>query len=358
MRKLIFLVVLSCVFVFSSCTDDDSTANDNFDRKAMLSNIGNQVIVPQFNQLQEDINVLLNLTQAFNTDPSESNLQKVQDQYVVCYHQWQACNFYDFGPSFTNAIRIFTNSYPTDILTIQDNIDSQDYDLKAASNLNAIGFPALDYLLFGINEARIDLYVESDVARQYLLDVVSEVNDVISEVNDEWTTNYIITFENAEGTDVGSSLGQLVNELTKHVEKYLRDGKIGIPLGIRNLNEPLPSHIEARYKGDISLSMCKANLMAIKEMFNGGTGSGIDDYLNALGAQHIDASLAEAINNYIDNCIEKIDLIPVSLKEAVISNPAEVAEAYVALQQLTVILKNDMTSALGILITYQDNDGD
>ena len=40
------------------------------------------------------------------------------------------------------------------------------------------------------------------------------------------------------------------------------------------------------------------------------------------------------------------------------SNQSELDELYNLIQQQVVNLKTDMTSAFGVLITYQDNDGD
>jgi uncharacterized protein YjfI (DUF2170 family) len=39
-------------------------------------------------------------------------------------------------------------------------------------------------------------------------------------------------------------------------------------------------------------------------------------------------------------------------------NPAESKEIYLEYQKLIPLIKVDLTSALGIIITYQDNDGD
>lgn len=354
--KFSFLFILASLFV--ACADDDSGAVNNFDRKAMLSDIGNNVIIPAFEDLNREVVLLKSLVTEFAISPSELALTNTQAKFVEAYTQWQHCNFYDFGPSFTHIIRTSSNSFPTDILTIEENINSQDYDLKSATNLVASGFPALDYLLFGINENPVEFYAENENARNYLNDVTTELYNEINKVSTDWSNTYIETFTNADGTDVGSSLGQMINQLTHHVEAYLRDGKIGIPLGVRNLNEPLPMHTEAAYKGDISLQLCKENLIALKAIFEGNAGMGLNDYLDALNAQHIEESLGNAIITIIDKAIDKVNAIPVPLKEAVISSPVEVGETYAALQQLTVILKNDLTSSLGVLITYQDNDGD
>jgi len=39
-------------------------------------------------------------------------------------------------------------------------------------------------------------------------------------------------------------------------------------------------------------------------------------------------------------------------------NPQSLDNLYVKMQNLVVSIKTDMSSAFGVLITYQDNDGD
>ena len=47
-----------------------------------------------------------------------------------------------------------------------------------------------------------------------------------------------------------------------------------------------------------------------------------------------------------------------SLEENITTHASDLNELYTLLQGQVVYLKTDMTSAFGVLITYQDNDGD
>ena len=46
------------------------------------------------------------------------------------------------------------------------------------------------------------------------------------------------------------------------------------------------------------------------------------------------------------------------LSNEILTNKDDVTTCYSKLQELVPLMKVDMTSALGVLITYQDNDGD
>jgi predicted lipoprotein len=68
--------------------------------------------------------------------------------------------------------------------------------------------------------------------------------------------------------------------------------------------------------------------------------------------------LDEAIRNKFKDAKSALVDIPETLAESVSTQSAKVDKAYAELQQLVVLLKVDMTSLLGVQITYQDNDGD
>ena len=103
--------------------------------------------------------------------------------------------------------------------------------------------------------------------------------------------------------------------------------------------------------------------MAYRDLYNGvpvqgDANLGLDDYLISLGdtefGQQLDADIqaqlmaTEAALNRLEN----------PLSEFVVDQQQEAFEVYAELQALVVLWKVDMMSALGILVTYQDNDGD
>jgi predicted lipoprotein len=85
-----------------------------------------------------------------------------------------------------------------------------------------------------------------------------------------------------------------------------------------------------------------------------GSGVGFQEYLIQLER----ADLANDINSKFNSIISKIDSFQNSLEVEMGSNEAELDALYNLIHQQVVSLKTDMTSAFGVLITYQDNDGD
>ncbi|MDZ7658215.1 imelysin family protein [Fodinibius sp.] len=229
---------------------------------------------------------------------------------------------------------------------------------------DAAGLPALGYLLHGVgdtNEEILSMYTtdaDAENRMNYLLDNISFIKDQVDTATNEWQASggdYIGMFlseENA-GTDVGSSLGMLINSYSKHYERFLRDGKIGIPAGVRSAGTPRPLAVEAYY-GEYSVELASANLQQVEKIFTGADGRGLDDNLEALGA----GDLSDEIQTQFDEAQSALDGLSDPLSQQIEENNDPVLTTFEEMQQVFTTLKADMTSILGITITYQDNDGD
>ncbi|MCA1762983.1 MAG: peptidase M75 superfamily protein, partial [Flavobacteriales bacterium] len=128
--------------------------------------------------------------------------------------------------------------------------------------------------------------------------------------------------------------------------------------------EPLPEKVEGLYSGVYSREMLTRNVEAWQNLFNGTSregvnGPGLDDYLNYLGTEFEPGMpLQEEINNRFDLVLNQTETLSPNLAEAVVNQQNQALEVFDEMQRVVVLLKVDMTSALGIQITYADNDGD
>lgn len=362
MKKITLFLFI--VLSFYSCKEDP-TNNTDLDRTELLNNLGDNIIVPRYNKLKIESNSLNTAILDFTTNVNQNNLDELRTQFKQAYMAWQACSSFGFGPANTLTLKSILNTYPVDTLKISNNINSNTYNLAAAQNTDAIGFPALDYLLFGKNTNDIDLlnyFTNNTNALTYLEAVSTQINDAVNAVHTEWNSTYLTTFKNASGTDIGSSLGLLINDINLDFEKFIRDGKVGIPLGIRSLGAIQIEKSEAFYS-DYSLELCKESVIQLQNLFNGVSttginGPGLEDYLDVLGATNGSEKLSDKINNQFDDIIEALNQLNNSIPSEIQNNQAQVEDVYNKMQQIIVLLKVDLSSNLGVLISYQDNDGD
>lgn len=367
-KKINVLGTLLLAVLFMAGCDKDDKGSVNFDRKAMLENYANTVIIPTYENLKLGTDSLKTAVDEFNSNVNANTLNELQRVFLNTYRTWQTAEVFEVGPAKDVLLRGSFNTFPTDTDLISDNVRSGSYNLEAAQNFKAKGFPALDYLLFGLaaTDGEILTLYQSDFhtakRHQYLDDLTEELQTKTNSVLNTWKTGYVETWKNADGTDIGSSTADLVNEFSFTWE-LTKNPRIGIPLGKKTLNVPLPEKTEAFYSG-ISVELAVLNLQSLRKVFtaepvNGGTqGTNLKTYLDELGTEHNGQPLSDAILAQFDVAITKTQLIPNPLSDAVVNNETVVNEAYIEIQKAVVLIKTDMPSAMGVLITYQDSDGD
>lgn len=373
-RKISIYICLACfALLFSQCDkkkEEEPTPESSFDKSGMLANIGDNLIIPAYADFKISVDSLKLVSDAFVANPTTSSLDDFQATFFICSAKFQWISTYEFGPAEMEFIRSSLNVFPCDTAEINGKIASANYNFSTVADIDVKGFPAIDFLLYGynLNDAAILSLFTTDVnavnRRNYLTAVIAEIKSKTDIVNTGWSAaggNYISTFKNSTGSDVGSSIGLLVNQLNFDLE-MLKNARIGIPLGKRSLGVPLPEKSEAFYSG-LSLDLASQHISNIENIYLGRSrqnndGLGFDDYLTHINARYGSVSLNEAIKSKLNSAKVKLSAIPGPLSDAVINNASVVDAAYLELQQLVILLKVDMTSALGVSITYVDNDGD
>jgi predicted lipoprotein len=358
---------------FTACDrkkKEEPTPESTFDKSGMLANMGDNIIVPAYLDLKISVDSMDFYCDQFISNPTAGNLVSLQLKFFSAYTSYQRVSEFEFGPAENELIRPSFNTFPCDTAQINSKISAGDLTLGAASDLDAKGFPAMDFLLYGINRdnsivlAKFTTDANASNAKNYLAALVNELKYKTDVTCNAWSAsglNYISTFKNNTGSDVGSSIGMLVNQINYDLE-ILKNAKIGIPLGKKTLGTPLPEKVEAFYNTQ-SLALAAEHLKSLENIYLGKSkqgvdGSGLDDYVSHVEAQHPLGPLNTVIKNKFTSAKAKLALIPGTLSQAVLTNASIVDAAYLELQQLVVLLKVDMSSALGVMITYVDNDGD
>lgn len=367
MKKAILINVL-LIFTILSCGPKDKKqlepTTEPFDKAGLLENVTYNLILPSYQNLSNALDSLNSSYNAFKLNPTLSTFQTLKTNFNLAYQVYHPISPFEFGPAEQEVVRMNFNVFPTDTVQIKTNILNGNYNLNAISNIDAKGFPALDFLFYGHSKTEtqiIQSFINSPAQKNYVSDLISEMQSKVTRILNTWRNTYRSTFVNSLGTDVGSSIGFLVNQLNFELD-YLKNAKIGIPLGKKSLDVPLPQKCEAYY-GQQSVSYALATLNAIESVYlgrgvNGNNGLGFDDYLDHLKANHTNGTLNAAINAQFAIARSKLNAINGALANEITANPTLVNTAYVELVKLLVLLKTDMPSHLGVIITYQDGDGD
>ncbi|MFD2513139.1 imelysin family protein [Pontibacter locisalis] len=360
--------LLAGLALLTSCgSDGESGPKTEYDRQAMLTNYAENLIVPGYQSFKTEAAEMATAVSAFTANPSTAALATARKEYLDAYKEWQKVSMYEFGPADEQMLRTNLNIFPTTTSQIENNISSGTYDLQTTANMSAKGFPALDYLLYtNASDAEVvALYTSAPNAanrKKYLQDITNLIKQRAEATYSTWTTNnYSQTFKAAAGTAVGSAVGNLVNQLNFDIDVTKR-AKVGIPSGRFTAGSALPEKVEAFYS-KTSLELLKEAIRAEKAVFmgqsaSGANGPGLDDYLDHVGAMYNGGLLSEAIEAQFDAALAAANAVQGPLSVAVTAQPQAVTKLYDELQKLIVLTKTDMPSALGVAITYTDNDGD
>ncbi len=374
-------VVITLTWLVCACSSDSSDipSDDNgidqgtdlsFDRKAMLVNWTDNIIVPSYKALQSDIIELKTAFEAFVTVKNVDNLAIFRQAWADAYLSWQGVAMFEIGPAEANGYRLNMNTFPTDTTLIASFIDSGSYDLSLSSNRDAKGFPALDYLLNGLedtDDALVARWTEGaeaentmDLIDAILTDMVSLTDAVVS----GWEDGYRNTFVENDGSSATASVDRFVNDYIFYYERFLRAGKMGIPLGVFS-GTPQPGTLEVYYRPELGKSMFLAGMGAVQDFFNGkhygsnASGESLASYLDDLNTLKNGDDLSQLINDQFDLARGMVQELG-SFREEIELNspPRDMLLAYDEVQRIVPYFKVDMVSAMSISIDFVDADGD
>jgi predicted lipoprotein len=373
--KFFFPLFIVVITVYACGKSDDNiieTNQNETDRKALLSNLSNQIIVPAYADFKIKLDNMLVKADAFTADPNATTLVAFRNSWQEAYINWQNVELFDFGPAQTFALRAHFNIYPTSVANIETNIANGNVNLELPASYAAQGFPAIDYLINGIGNNDTEILAAYTTAADankkinYLKRITIQMNTVFTQVNNAWKGDFSDTFKSKTAIDAGSSTSTLINGYILNFERYIRSGKIGIPAGTMTPGNTFPNKVEAFYAKNLSLTLAKSaqtatyNLFLGKSYSNKTPGYSIKNYLDALNVRDASSGklLSELIVQQFDVIDSRLNNLQNNLFSEVNTNNSRMVDTYNEMQKLVRLLKVDMTSAMSVTITYTDNDGD
>lgn len=358
------LWTLAIVLLLAGCDSSDDDDTGNYDSTALLTTTADVLIVPAY----EDFT---GRTQQFNnavtTAPTAADVDNLRGLLISAWSSWQAVSPWGtevgVGPGFTAGLtKGQVNVFPTDTAQIEANIASGSFNLEAANALDAKGFPALDYLLNNATSGEVATQLADTSRLNYLKALTQDIATKASAAFTGWTGGYRDEFIANTGNAAGTSLALMLNSWIMDYEDARRF-KVGDPIGVRFLGALNPGLVEVRF-GKYSRLLALAAFRAHRKIFAGeDPGSpnnyGLHEVLLDLGTPGPNGGLlGDEILAQFDAAIAAVESIPDPLYNAVTNSTPVVQAAYDELQRLIPLLKADLTSTLGVQVSYQDMDGD
>ncbi len=353
-----------CLFLLA-CQDNKDTSNSgNFDRKIMLQNYADNFIKPAFIDLQAKTNGLQTSITTFTQTPNLQNLANLQGAWQLAYFAFQSSNAYNFGAAGEDGIRKTLveeiATFPVSSEKIEANIKNNANSLMDFSRDNR-GFLAIEYLVFDLqndNNKILNNFAQQN-RKNYLIALATKLKTQVDAVVESWNGTYRTEFINNAGKEAGSSTAIFYNEFVKSYET-LKNFKVGLPLGKRaGQTKTEPEKFEAYYSGK-SLKMLREHFSNIENIWYGKNknavqGLGLKQYLESVEGGK---TLVNSTELQIAQVKKILALLPENppLSQQLDNN--NLNDLNTELQKLTRFFKSDMSSLLGISISFLSSDGD
>lgn len=356
------------LLLLSGCDPDAGDDSVNFDRGAYLAHTADNIIIPAYTDFLQKSFLLSESLNAMTIGTIETqDIDAVRESLHEAYTAWQHVQLFDFGPAISRALLVTTNTFPTDPMKIAEEALATSWTGGLPGNLDSSGLPVLEWLFFE-NDASTTAATWNDQASGRLVHaqrLATFMTDEANAVLTNWIVEYRDQFVSSTGTEAGSSMGELLNAFNRVYEGNIRKGKLGLPSGIMTFTQtPRPELVEAPHVAVWSVGFLMEGLKACALVYygdesNGATDDlGLDDYLKSLGDVAYGEGLHNDIAAQLNSAETSIATMEDPLASFVVDQQAASFDVYAELQALVVLWKVDMMSSLGVLITYQDNDGD
>ncbi len=360
---------------------------DSFDRRAMLVDTAERVIVPAY---VDFVSAAESLAQSTAKLPgTASDVENARAAWKRAMVVWQRAEAFQLGPAggstqFRGGLELRDHLYSwpkVNTCRVDQLVVSQEYRNEGffeTAQVNAFGLAALEYALFvdgpgnscpsqaTINTdgswAALSAADKASRRAEYAHRAAQHLVKKAKELLGAWERsggNFLAQLQTAgEPGSVYPSAQAAVNDLFTalfYVDFKVKDMKLGAPAGIHpSCNAPTcPELLESPFARH-SAENIAANLSGFEAVFLGGDGLGFDDLLADRGAKEVaDAMVADARASRL--ALESLG----GLEAALSSEPDKVRAVHAQVKQLTDRMKSQMVSVLNLSVPKEgaaDND--
>lgn len=323
----------------------------------MLAYYADEQLQPAFDSLSVAAEALHSSLLGLAPQSQLGDLTELRGAWLESYRHWQRASNFNVGPAAEQGLRKRMveelGTFPVSETKIAQKISAGD-TTHADFDRDSRGLFAIEYLLFAGNDAAALERLNQPGTRTYLRALCRHFEQKTKEVSDQWP-GFRSSFVASDGTSAGSSTVQLYNEFLLSYEG-LKNFKLGLPLGLRmGQNQAEPQKVEAYYSGQ-SLRGIALQMQALEAFWRGNGTTGFRNYLLAsAGGAELVASTEQQlrlIQARIEACGNG------RLDSLITTNPQPAIELHTELQRNTRFFKSDMSSLLGLTITFSSGDGD
>ncbi len=344
-----------------------------FDQRKLLQDTVDIVILPLAEAYVEKARALKTAGETLCKKPDSIALEAMRAAWREAKLAWKRTEIVRFGPAMDLRTRSYVDWWPLQSEGVEKALASQDVlDVKYIEDTlgsSRRGLTAIEYLIFDREKPAWER-LQGDTqqgGRQcaFLLAALTSFEGRSAAYGQAWRKdggNFGREMVEA-GRDskafatLQAPVDQLINESVYWAEN-LEQMKLAVPLGKKSgSTAPQPTQVESLW-GKLSKEAILANLEGLAALYgcsyNGKTGLSLYDLLRSRGY----GTVATKVKAQFQAAQEALSAIPPPLQQALLSENAKVEAAYQAVMELRKILATEVSSALGTVLNFTDNDGD
>jgi len=343
-----------------------SSTGEGDTRRELLESWSTGLIVPYYAQFEERSQALATSLDALCTAPAEASLAAARDAWREARAPFKQAEVFAFGPYSRPEFRIGPkiDSWPARPETIEEYLAGTDpVDPARLAELGVYnkGLPVIEYMIFAPDVSTPERLAEPRRC-EYLRSAGTELVSRARELHQAWAPeggNFAEQLSGAGRTSTAwrtlrDAFSEVINRMGFTIENVRRD-KLGRPLGDMAGGVAVPDEAESRFSGR-SIPDILDNLAGIELVFFG------DPARNVAGASSYAIERGEDFNERFASALAgaraALEAVGMPLTDAVMTEPERVREASARLLDLQTLIQTELISALGLSLSFNDNDGD
>ncbi len=365
MKPLFFVLLLSSIF--HSCKSDDTTATNEttvptseFEIQQLVTDLTATQVLPNVTTFAAQTKTLETAISQFVTTPTAMTLVAAQEAWKVTSQAYAKLYIVNIGVPKTQFMHEQLYNWPAFQIAIDKEINATTAIDVAQLSTKAKGLTAIEYLLFNTQNSSTATILEAfnTVPKRtvYLTAVTTELNVQANRLHEIWSTdgeNYAATLNTNTASGLQSSVNMIFNGLFNVVET-IKKAKLGKPAGLENTSSTNAETLEA-FRSETSLALMEHNIQSVQLVYFNPKGLGISDYVKAISKNE---DINTRMQVQFDLIATAFAAIKTPLHTAIDTEKDAIENLYTPIKTLAVLLKTDVSSALSIVITPTDNDGD
>jgi predicted lipoprotein len=330
-----------------------------YDRNAMLTSVAERLALPAHEVLATRAQTLEAAAEAACADGamSEAELGEVRAAWWGARQAMELLAAFSVGPWRTAGLGAMLDRWPTNDVEIERLVGGDaalDDSLLATLGANKRGLPALEYLLWGAQVSGRRCALTALLAK----DVSASADALLAGWSGEGGfARQLGQAGRVEGmyANAQEALGDLANVAVAALEMIVGT-QLGKPLGLTTGGAGRPELAEC-FRSRRSLEVVRLNLESAWRLYAGAEGGvGLGDMVRARSSG-ADGRMRAAFEAAFV-ALDALGGSPGGLEQAVVSDRASVEAAREAIRAVLRLWKTEVIGALGVTLTFNDNDGD